>query len=325
MINQYTIVNMKKISVYLFVLCGIFAKGFSQEYNESIKELDNFLTIGQPSKRMLFSNEEDENFWDVEEEDFFDAKETMRNAKRYYDAGDNDFDAKKFESACENYRKAVTILTIRYYVVREDINGNYKGEGKPRELLYYSLYNMACCKSKLKQFSEARQYLYYAVLAGYPYFNYILKDEDMKPFFEAFPETKKELNYWKQAGNELSTVAGKEFHRAVFNGGTEITLYKDGTFRDECKDMYGWGGEYGTYSINNYVLTLNYTTRYWHLHSDFDWHKAYENGEKFELDDLFEKEEKREAYKETYKISIWHIEYPYHDNDNSVMRWAPQK
>lgn len=60
----------------------------------------------------------------------------------------------------------------------------------------------------------------------------------MKPLFEAYPKTKKELLNWIQAGNEISTVKGKEFHKAIFNGGTIITLYKDGTFRDECKDIF---------------------------------------------------------------------------------------
>ncbi len=138
------------------------------------------------------------------------------------------------------------------------------------EELYYSLYNMACCQSLLGNYAEARRYLYFAILAGYPYLNYILTDSDMKGYFENNPESKKELTKWYNLGNSKSILANKEFYHFDLNNCIHLTFFSNGTFRAVNKDSYGWIEFTGSYSVKNFRVKINYDTEYFYMHLGFD-------------------------------------------------------
>lgn len=250
--------------------------------------------------------------------------EAYKKAKEFYDAGEAEYEKGDFNKAFDNYHKSASILTNAVWIIDKALkkgpiltfgikNETYKV--KPLELLYYSLYNMACCKTRLHDFNQTRQYLYYAVLAGYPHISYILKDADMKPYFDNTPDAESELLNWVKQGNESSIVEGKTFWICFFNGGCKVELYSDGTFKQEDKDMYYWGGFYGTYSVKNFVLILNYTQEFEYKHTGVDIgdlayveeHGSYRGYEEIyehvpTLTDIKNKEQK--------KISLWNLEYP---------------
>ena len=88
-----------------------------------------------------------------------------------------EFEKGDYNKAFDNYRKSATILTKAVSAIEHTLETGSSitivtkldGDIKinPRELLYYSLYNMACCKTRLHDFSQTRRFLYYAVLAGW--------------------------------------------------------------------------------------------------------------------------------------------------------------
>ena len=187
-------------------------------------------------------------------------------------------------------------------------------KGNTFQLLYYSLYNMACCKCKLEDYEGSRQYLYYALLAGYPYINYILKDKDMEEYFLNNRNAKDELLKWQNAGNSNSIVAGKSFTIDIFTGGRHVELYTAGTYKIEDKDAYGWWEVRGTYSIKNFVLTFNFMQEIVHKRNNFPIEKAKS------IDELYYPEPIVRGNAGKFKISLWCIEYTDSGLDDGISR-----
>lgn len=237
---------------------------------------------------------------------------------------DAEFEKGDYNKAFDNYRKSATILTKAVSAIEHTLEKGSSitivtkldGDIKinPRELLYYSLYNMACCKTRLHDFSQSRRFLYYAVLAGYPHINYILKDTDMKPYFDNSPDAKSELMNWVKQGNESSIVSEKSFRIYSFTAFNTVELYSDGTFKMELKDMYFWGGSYGTYSVKNFVLILNPTKRFVYKHNGFsigDLAYVEEHGAYRSIEEIYEDEPEVTDFRgEKIKFSLWNLEYP---------------
>ncbi|MCR5290641.1 MAG: hypothetical protein K6E51_11670 [Treponema sp.] len=310
---------MKKL---FFILTLILFASTCFCYSE---ELANFLDIGQPEQRFAFAEEITEEYMDFiyNKGTLGEDYEAYKKAKEFYDLAEAEFDKGDCDKAFDNYHKSATILTRAVWAIDDTLKAgsvisiNTKSDGiykiNPRELLYYSLYNMTCCKAQLHDYIQTRQYLYYAVLAGYPYINYILKDTDMKSYFDNSPDAKSELLHWVQQGNESSIVAGKTFSIGFFNGGCDVELYSDGTFMQEDRDMYYWGGFYGTYSVKDFVLILNYTKKFEYEHNGLDiGDLAYveKHGSYRTIEEIYEKEPEVWDYRDKMKISLWSIEYP---------------
>ena len=216
-------------------------------------------------------------------------------------------------------------MSKTYWILKKSLNENSQNfinkktgkmlyKGNTFQLLYYSLYNMACCKCKLKDYEGSRQYLYYALLAGYPYINYILKDKDMEEYFLNNRNAKDELLKWQNAGNSNSIVAGKSFTIDIFNGGRHVELYTDGTYKIEDKDAYGWWEVRGTYSIKNFVLTFNFMQEIVHKRSNVPIEKAKS------IDELYYPEPIVRGNAGKLKISLWCIEYPDSGLDDGISR-----
>lgn len=309
---------MKKLFLVLTAL-SLSHFSFSDEWN-------NFLEIGQPAERMEFSLDikEEENIG-YETDDYEAAEFILKNAQNYYELGDSYFDQEAFESAFENYKKCASIMSKTYWILKKSLNENSKNfinkengkilyKGNTFQLLYYSLYNMACCKCKLKDYESTRQYLYYAVLAGYPHINYILKDEDMKEYFLNSRNAKNELLKWQNAGNSNSIVAGKVFTILIFNGGQQVELYTDGTYKIEDKDAYGWYEVHGTYSVKNFVLTFNFLKEIVHKRNNVPIEKAKS------IDELYYPDPIVRGNAGNFKISLWCIEYPDGGLDDGIFR-----
>ena len=186
--------------------------------------------------------------------------------KKTYEEGERLFDEKKYEEAIEKYL-SVADNTFYYLesndkrrreLISDGIEFDSNGEAK---LLYYSLYNVACCYSLMGNFSKARQYLIAALHAGYPFINYILKDADMQPFFASDPSLKSEIQKIFNQGNSRALVNGKKFeiwdlndcHRYGFDGNTVIRYCASSDWLDHKYK--------GTYEVKNYHIIMHFTRK----------------------------------------------------------------
>ena len=109
--------------------------------------------------------------------------------KKNYNEAENYFNKKNYEEAIKKYTEVFKHSAYFYNLKDEEKkqissdHGLQFDEIGELKLLYYSLYNIACCYSLTGNFSKAKEYLFYAIYAGYPNLNYIFNDSDMKPFF----------------------------------------------------------------------------------------------------------------------------------------------
>lgn len=190
----------------------------------------------------------------------FDYKKIKKN----YDEAESYFDKKNYEDAIKKYTEVFKHSAYFYDLKDEEkkqISSDYGlqvdeiGEIK---LLYYSLYNIACCYSLTGNFSKAKEYLLYAIYAGYPNPNYIFNDSDMKPLFSSVPSLKSEVEKIYRQGNSKSLVQGKLFEQWIvndcfrygFDGDTVIQYYGSSDWKDHKFK--------GTYKVKNYHIMMHF-------------------------------------------------------------------
>lgn len=91
-------------------------------------------------------------------EDLLLALKLYPTGYAYFLLGDYFFELRRFNDAIEAYQ------------ISRDLN---------YEKSYYSLYNMACAYSRMKQFDESYEFLIFALKEGYEHYDWIFKDNDM--------------------------------------------------------------------------------------------------------------------------------------------------
>ena len=145
-------------------------------------------------------------------------------------------------------------------VIQKDKNGIVKES-------YFSLYNIACCYSILKQYQDAEYYLKFSVLAGYPYLDHILKDSDLENLFSTKKELKTEIQNIYKKGNSKDILVDKQIHVDNLEG-TIYSFFKDsegnyrftkqaGSYLDIAKhEIYGEG----EFEFQNFKIVLKYDT-----------------------------------------------------------------
>ncbi|WP_407426765.1 hypothetical protein [Treponema sp.] len=186
------------------------------------------------------------------------------DAQKNYDVAERLFDEKRYKEAIEEYLKVVEETESLYELKDSDKRDiasesllKFDGIGEAK-ILYYSLYNIACCHSLIENFAESKKYLIAALHAGYPSLNYILNDSDMRPFFSSARSLKSEITEIYNLGNSKSLVQGKKFKRWVvndcdaysFNGDTVIQYYDTSDWLDRKLK--------GTYEVKNYHILMHF-------------------------------------------------------------------
>ena len=181
-----------------------------------------------------------------------------------YEEAENCFDKKNYADAIEKYAEVVE-YTDCFYEWEDDKKKQFSSEfdfqfdetGEVK-LLYYSLYNIACCHSLMGNFSEAKRYLLDAIYAGYPNLNYILNDSDMRPFFSSDSSLKSEVGEIFNLGNSKALVQGKKLKEWIvndcdeygFDGDTVILYYTTSDWKDHKYK--------GTYEVKNYHILMHF-------------------------------------------------------------------
>ena len=97
-----------------------------------------------------------------------------------YNKAEKLYDEKKFGEAASLYFE----VSKAYEAAKAQAVFSLDDESKKKN--FYSLYNLACCKSLIED-DSARTYLLKAVDAGYPHSEHLAKDEDLKFAFGKFP------------------------------------------------------------------------------------------------------------------------------------------
>lgn len=198
-----------------------------------------------------------------------EKNEQAKNAEpsdeqKMYDAAEQFFDEKKYEEAIQEYMKVVN-RTDWLFQLNEEKKAKVSSESGLQfdsngeiNLLYYSLYNIACCHSLMGNFAEAKKYLIAALHAGYPHLNHILNDSDMKPFFLSDSSLKSEITKIYNLGNSKSLVNGKKFEQwntndcqeCGFDGDTAIMYLATSDWLDHKLK--------GTYEVKNYHILMHF-------------------------------------------------------------------
>ena len=183
-----------------------------------------------------------------------------------YEMGDDYFDHHNYNKAIKyylafwnNYKSNLDKFE-NSTVIQKDKNGIVKES-------YFSLYNIACCYSLLKQYENGEYYLKYSVLAGYPYLEHILKDSDLENLFSVKKELKNEIQNIYNKGNSKEILIDKKIYVDSFEG-INYSFFKDskgnykftkqaGSYRDIAKhEIYGEG----EFEFQNFKIILKYDT-----------------------------------------------------------------
>ena len=183
-----------------------------------------------------------------------------------YQMGNDYFDRKEYNKAIKQYLNFWNTYTskISEFEKAADIQKDNNGIVKES---YFSLYNIACCYSILKQYQDAEYYLKFSVLAGYPYLDHILKDSDLENLFSVKKELKAEIQNLYKRGNSKDILVDKQIHVDNLEG-TIYSFFKDskgnyrftkqaGSYRDIAKhEIYGEG----EFEFQNFKIILKYDT-----------------------------------------------------------------
>ena len=199
-----------------------------------------------------------------------------------YELGNDYFDRKDYNRAIKQYLSFWKNYTsnINTFEKNNDISKDNNGIVKES---YFSLYNIACSYSLLQEFDEAEYYLKYAILAGYPYLDHILKDSDLSNLFSVKKELKSDIQNLYNKGNSKELLIDKRIYLDNLDG-TCYCFFKDkkGTFKftkygstylDISKrEIYGEG----EFEFKNFKIILKYNT-YKEIYQDYENNLRTEN------------------------------------------------
>ena len=116
---------------------------------------------------------------------FKSEKEFSSYVNENYKLGDEFYDKKDYRNAITHYENVINA----YVCFHSGVINTDKSKNKEFQTYYYSIYNVACCYSLLKNYDEdyaTRTYLYFALNSGYPHIEYLLNDKDLEFTFNHF-------------------------------------------------------------------------------------------------------------------------------------------
>lgn len=197
----------------------------------------------------------------------------------YYYAGNRCADKGEYQEAAKLYAMAAAEFessTYKYSKRRwdskweESYPGTLDKNGECEEF-YYSIYNLSCCMSLLGLLELSEAYLYNAIIAGYPYFNYLLSDPDLANLYkgpngDAVKARAKELFVRGNdadffAGKELGIVDGNDVGFIHFNSnGKDAFFYRDQNFSSDFSDE-PWC-VHGTYTVKNFHVLIHFDSNW---------------------------------------------------------------
>ena len=128
---------------------------------------------------------------------FKSEKEFSSYVNENYKLGDEFYDKKDYRNAITHYENVINA----YVCFHSGVINTDKSKNKEFQTYYYSIYNVACCYSLLKNYDEdsaTYSYLYFALESGYTHLDYLLNDKDLEFTFKHYPKLKEELSedFW---------------------------------------------------------------------------------------------------------------------------------
>ncbi len=180
----------------------------------------------------------------------YNEAETLYNSQKYQDA------IKKYEEVANAFEYENN--EIKSFSSNEDIVDKFK----QYEMLYYSLYNIACCYSLINNFEMVPQFLYSAIKAGYPHIDYMVHDKDLQPYFKNDSNAIKMVKDVYKLGNSSQIVEGKKLEYGI----GPSTSY-DYVFSADSKEVIRKRNAepyfidyycYGEYYVKNYFIICNF-------------------------------------------------------------------
>lgn len=123
---------------------------------------------------------------------FKSEKEFSSYVNQNYKIGDEFYDKKDYRNAITHYENVINAYVCKY----PELINTKKTFNKGFQTYYYSIYNVACCYSLLKNYEEDYAtdiYLYFALNSGYPHIDYLLNDKDLEFTFNHFLTLKENI------------------------------------------------------------------------------------------------------------------------------------
>ena len=123
---------------------------------------------------------------------FKSEKEFSSYVNENYKIGDEFYDKKEYKNAIKHYENVINAYVCRY----PELINTKRTFNKEFQTYYYSIYNVACCYSLLKNYDEdyaTEIYLYFALNSGYPHIEYLLNDKDLEFTFNHFSTLKENI------------------------------------------------------------------------------------------------------------------------------------
>lgn len=123
---------------------------------------------------------------------FKSEKEFSSYVNENYKIGDEFYDKKEYKNAITHYENVINAYVCKY----PELINTKRTFNKEFQTYYYSIYNVACCYSLLKNYDEdyaTEIYLYFALNSGYPHIEYLLNDKDLEFTFTHFSTLKENI------------------------------------------------------------------------------------------------------------------------------------
>ena len=246
------------------------------------------------------------------------SSESLDSIISYYEIANEYFERSQYDKAIENYQEFWKKYSLNQNLFKASSSKFSKDNNETIKETYFSLYNIACCYSLQKKYDKAEFFLKYAILAGYPYLNYIINDEDLQNLFNANKELVTEIKKIFNTGNITDLFIGKKIYEEGFDGicfcffknkdGKYCFTKYSNTSLDAAKhEIYGEG----EFEFKNYKLFLKYDVnkeiyRYYenNLRTEKDLNKKtetinwYKIGTDMSVSDYYIKEDWNGFYKE---------------------------
>ncbi len=185
-IDQYHYYNDLALIIYNYENRNTYKLGFQKKDNKiiliALKDSEGLSTF--PEREILPLK-------------FKSEKEFSSYVNENYKLGDEFYDKKDYRNAITHYENVINA----YVCFHSGVINTDKSKNKEFQTYYYSIYNVACCYSLLKNYDEdyaTRTYLYFALNSGYPHIEYLLNDKDLEFTFKHYPKLKEELSedFW---------------------------------------------------------------------------------------------------------------------------------
>lgn len=193
------------------------------------------------------------------------SSESLNSIISYYEIANDYFDRSQYDKAIENYKNFWEKYNLNQSLFNASSIKIKKDNNETVKESYFSLYNIACCYSIQKDYDKAEYFLKYAILAGYPYLDHVINDDDMSNLFKAKKELISEIQKIFNTGNISDLFIGKKIYVEGYedicfsffkkNDGTYcFTKYSNSPTDIAKHEIYGEG----EFDFKNYKLFLKY-------------------------------------------------------------------